>query len=106
LLDVQRINGPDTVGHYNVYPAALIQGATLPGVSSGQRVTAGNTALFIFALCVLFVFLALALNTRTGRCRWPSFTAMAGIYLRGQDNNILKIFARVPNRKQQSSISR
>ena len=37
LMDVQRINGPDTVGHYNVYPAALIQGATLPGISSGQR---------------------------------------------------------------------
>ncbi|HZC82301.1 MAG TPA: efflux RND transporter permease subunit, partial [Nitrospiraceae bacterium] len=38
LMDVQRINGPDTVGHYNVYPAALIQGATLPGVSSGQAI--------------------------------------------------------------------
>ena len=37
-MDVQRINGPDTVGHYNVYPAALIQGATLPGVSSGQAI--------------------------------------------------------------------
>src|SRR5258705_12926561 len=87
LMDVQRINGPDTVGHYNVYPAALIQGATLPGVSSGQaiekmericrenlpsqfsfewtqltyqEVTAGNTAIFIFPLCVFFVFLALA----------------------------------------------
>ena len=87
LMDVQRISGPDTVGHYNVYPAALIQGTTLPGVSSGQaiekmericrenlpsqfsfewtqltyqEVTAGNTAIFIFPLCVLFVFLALA----------------------------------------------
>jgi multidrug efflux pump len=97
-MDVQRINGPDTVGHYNVYPAALIQGATLPGVSSGQaiekmericrenlpsqfsfewtqltyqEVTAVNTALFIFALFSV----------------------------------IMNIFARVPNRKQQSSIS-
>src|SRR5258707_11416587 len=86
-MDFQRINGPDTVGHYNVYPAALIQGATLPGVSSGQaiekmericrenlpsqfsfewtqltyqEVTAGNTPFFIFPLCVLFVFLAFA----------------------------------------------
>src|ERR1700730_7068648 len=38
LMDVQRINGPDSVSHYNVYPAALIQGATLPGVSSGQAI--------------------------------------------------------------------
>src|ERR1700730_4854046 len=38
LMDVQRTTGPDTVGHYNVYPSALIQGATLPGVSSGQAI--------------------------------------------------------------------
>src|SRR5246500_5219720 len=36
VLDVHRITGPDTVYHYNVYPAALIQGSTIPGVSSGQ----------------------------------------------------------------------
>jgi hypothetical protein len=35
LMEFQRINGPDAVSHYNVYPAALIQGTTLPGVSSG-----------------------------------------------------------------------
>ena len=38
LLDVHRITGPDTVYHYNVYPAALIQGGTQPGVSSGQAI--------------------------------------------------------------------
>lgn len=38
LMQVKRINAPDAVGHYNVYPAALIQGATLPGVSSGQAI--------------------------------------------------------------------
>src|SRR3984893_17682007 len=87
LMDVQRINGPDADSHYNVYPTSLIQGTTLPGVSSGQaiakmericrenlpsqfsfewtrltyqEVTAGNTAIFIFPFFVLFVFLALA----------------------------------------------
>jgi multidrug efflux pump len=123
LLDVQRITGPDTVSHYNVYPAALIQGATLPGVSSGeaiekmerisrtnlpngfsfewtqltyQEVSAGNTAIFIFPLCVLFVFLALAAQYESWSlplavilivpmCLLP---AMAGVYFRGQDNNI------------------
>jgi multidrug efflux pump len=38
LLDVQEVTGPDAAGHYNVYPAALIQGDTLPGVSSGQAI--------------------------------------------------------------------
>ena len=75
VLDVHRITGPDTVYHYNVYPAALIQGGTSLVVSSGQaiekmericrenlpsqfsfewtqltfqQVVAGNTAVFIF----------------------------------------------------------
>src|SRR5260221_210847 len=123
LMDVQRINGPDTVSHYNVYPAALIQGATLPGVSSGQaiekmericrenlpsqfsfewtqltyqEVTAGNTAIFIFPLCVLFVFLALAAQYENWSLPLAVIlivpmcllSAMAGVYFRGQDNNI------------------
>jgi multidrug efflux pump len=123
LMDVQRITGPDTVGHYNVYPAALIQGATQPGVSSGQaiekmericretlpsqfgvewtqltyqEVTEGNTAVFIFPLCVLFVFLALAAQYESWSLPLAVilivpmclFSAMAGVFLRGQDNNI------------------
>src|SRR6267378_3221947 len=123
LMDVQRINGPDTVGHYNFIPAALIQGATLPGVSSGQaiekmericrenlpsqfsfewtqltyqEVTAGNTAIFIFPLCVLFVFLALAAQYENWSLPLAVIlivpmcllSAMAGVYFRGQDNNI------------------
>jgi multidrug efflux pump subunit AcrB len=123
LMNVQRIAGPDTLGHYNVYPAALIQGTTLPGVSSGQaigkmericreklpsqfsfewtqltyqQVTAGNTAIVIFPLCVLFVFLALAAQYE----KWSLplavilivpmclLSALVGVYFRGQDNNI------------------
>jgi multidrug efflux pump len=123
LIDIQRINGPDAVSHYNVYPAALIQGATAPGVSSGQaiekmerlcrenlpsqfafewtqltyqQVTEGNTAIIIFPLCVLFVFLALAAQYESWSLPLAVilivpmclFSAMSGIFLRGQDNNI------------------
>jgi multidrug efflux pump len=123
LMRVERISGPDAVGHYNVYPAALIQGATLPGVSSGQaiekmerisrenlpngfafewtqltyqEVTEGNTAIFIFPLCVLFVFLALAAQYESWSLPLAVilivpmclFSAMSGVYFRGQDNNI------------------
>src|ERR1700761_5594308 len=123
LMNVQRITGPDTVSHYNVYPAALIQGATVPGVSSGeaiekmerisrqnlpngfsfvgtqltyQEVSAGNTAIFIFPLCVLFVFLALAAQYESWSLPLAVIlivpmcllSAMAGVFFRGQDNNI------------------
>src|SRR5260221_880345 len=123
VLDVHRITGPDTVYHYNVYPAALIQGSTIPGVSSGQaiekmericrenlpnqfsfewtqltyqQVVAGNTAVFIFPLCVLFVFLALAAQYESWSLTLAVIlivpmcllSAMVGVYSRGQDNNI------------------
>jgi multidrug efflux pump len=123
LMDIKEITGPDAVGHYNVYPAALIQGATAPGVSSGQaiekmerlcrenlpnqfafewtqltyqQVAAGNTAVFIFPLCVLFVFLALAAQYESWSLPlavilivpMSLLSAMTGVLVRGQDNNI------------------
>ena len=79
--------GPYRVPRYDLFPAAEVQGSTLPGVSSGYALTAmeklaaqrlpagigyewtdlayqqraaGDTALMIFAASVLFVFLVLA----------------------------------------------
>ena len=79
--------GPYRVPRYDLYPAAEVQGNTLPGVSSGYALTqmeqlaarrlppgigfewtdlayeqraAGDTALLIFGASVLFVFLVLA----------------------------------------------
>jgi hydrophobe/amphiphile efflux-1 (HAE1) family protein len=87
VLTVRETNGPDRVLHYNAYPSADINGASAPGVSSGeaiaimerfasetlpngidfewteltyQEILAGNTTLFIFPLCVLLAFLVLA----------------------------------------------
>src|SRR6202007_1841972 len=123
VLDVHRITGPDTVYHYNVYPAALIQGSAIPGVGSGQaieqmernckknfpsqfsfewtqltyqQVMAGNTAVFIFPLCVLFVFLALAAQYESWSLPLAVIlivpmcllSAMTGVLIRAQDNNI------------------
>jgi len=123
VMDIKKVTGPDAVGHYNVYPAALIQGATVPGVSSGQaiekmerlcrenlpnqfafewtqltyqEVAAGNTAVFIFPLCVLFVFLALAAQYESWSLPLAVIlivpmcllSAMTGVLIRGQDNNI------------------
>ncbi len=87
LVKVQEVSGPPIVSHYNIYPSAEINGATLPGTSSGQaiqlmeqvaddelpkgmtfewteltlqQILAGNTAPLVFTLGTVFVFLVLA----------------------------------------------
>jgi multidrug efflux pump len=123
LLNVRETVGPDKVMHYNLYPSADINGATLPGVSSGQaiqmmeqicretlppqfgfewtelslqQILAGNSAVYIFPLCVVFVFLVLAglyeswalpvsIILIVPMCL---LAAITGLFLRQMDNNI------------------
>lgn len=83
----EDISGPYRVPRYNLYPAAEVQGAILPGYSTGQAIAAieavaaknlpqgfdfewtelalqeklaGDTAILAFGLAVVFVFLLLA----------------------------------------------
>jgi HAE1 family hydrophobic/amphiphilic exporter-1 len=87
VASFQDITGPYRVPRYNLFPAAEVQGATLPGFSTGQAIAAmegliatslpsgfgfewteialqekiaGNTAVVAFSLAVVFVFLLLA----------------------------------------------
>jgi hydrophobe/amphiphile efflux-1 (HAE1) family protein len=87
LMDVRDISGPVMVMRYNMYSATSITGNTAPDVSSGQSIAmmqeiaerqlprsmaydwteltymqlqAGNAAIYVFALGVVFVFLVLA----------------------------------------------
>ena len=87
LADVREVNGPFILTRYNMYPSAAINGNAGPGVSSGQAIDlmqdladrellagmhyewtemayqelqAGNTAMGIFGLAVVMVFLVLA----------------------------------------------
>ena len=84
---IRNISGPVMVIRYNMYPAATINGNMAPGTSSGQAIhlmeqvvgqqllpsmamewteltlmqnLAGNTAMYVFALAVVLVFLVLA----------------------------------------------
>jgi HAE1 family hydrophobic/amphiphilic exporter-1 len=124
LVDIRDTSGPSLVQRYNMYVSVPVQGAAAPGYSTGdaldqmEKVTSsllppgttfewtelayqerhtGNTAIFIFALSVIFVFLALA-------AQYESWTlplaiilivplavlaALIGVHLRGMDNNIL-----------------
>ncbi|HEX4142436.1 MAG TPA: multidrug efflux RND transporter permease subunit [Pirellulales bacterium] len=87
LVDLRSVNGPVMVTRYNLYPAAPINGGIYPTFSTGQaiqtidrlaqstlpramktewteltlmQIRAGNTAMYVFGLAVIFVFLALA----------------------------------------------
>jgi hydrophobe/amphiphile efflux-1 (HAE1) family protein len=87
LITVSETFGPDVVQRYNAYRASDINGGAAPGFSSGQaqavmskiltetlprgmsfewtdlsyqQLISGNTTLFVFPLCVLFVYLVLA----------------------------------------------
>jgi len=124
LVEVRRTTGPDRVVRYNMFPSAEINGDTAPGFSSGQtiaameslaskllprgmgfewtdlayqQILAGNTALFIFPLCVLFVFLVLSAQYESWSLPFAVIlivpmcllSAIAGLWLGGMDNNIL-----------------
>ncbi|MCE0483728.1 MAG: multidrug efflux RND transporter permease subunit [Methylacidiphilales bacterium] len=128
LVTVRDITGPDRVLRYNMYPSAEITGSAAPGVSSGQakdlmenlakkelppsmgyewteltfqEILAGNTAVFVFPLCVLFVFLTLAAQYESWSLPFTVIlivpmcllSAIWGVWLRshfnsGMDNNI------------------
>ncbi len=49
LIKLRSTSGPPIVNHYNLYPSAELNGATIPGISSGQAIgmmdTLGKSAL-------------------------------------------------------------
>ncbi|MDJ0942414.1 MAG: multidrug efflux RND transporter permease subunit [Kiloniellales bacterium] len=124
LAEVQLRSGPDLVQRYNLATSVPVQGSAAPGVSSGDALAAmeelaakllpdgmsfewtelafqqkqtGDTAIAIFVLSVLFVFLVLAAQYES----WvlplaiilivpmSVLAAMIGVMTRGMDNNIL-----------------
>jgi multidrug efflux pump subunit AcrB len=87
MATVRDVTGPVMIVRYNMYPSATINGSPGPGVSSGQAITlmeglagrdlpqamryewtelallqlqTGNTAMIVFVLAVVLVFLVLA----------------------------------------------
>ena len=61
-----------------------------------QRILAGNTAVYVFPLCILLVFLVLAAQYESFRMPFAIILivpmcllfAIAGVWLKGSDNNI------------------
>lgn len=124
VVTMRQTTAADRVVRYNLFPSADINGDTIPGFSSAQAIAAmeriadenlppgfgyewtdiayqqkaaGNTAIYIFPLCVLFVFLALAAQYESWLLPLAVILivplcllcAIAGVWLRGLDNNIL-----------------
>jgi hydrophobe/amphiphile efflux-1 (HAE1) family protein len=123
LIKVTETHGPDRAMRYNGYPAAEINGGPAPGFSSGQaealiaklasetlpkgmafewteltyqRIIAGNTAIYVYPLCILLVFLVLAAQYESFRLPLAIILivpmcllfAITGVWLKGSDNNI------------------
>ena len=123
LLKVRPAAGPERAMRYNGFLAADISGAAAPGFSSGQaqavveriaaeslpkgfsfewtdltyqQIIAGNSALIVFPLAILLVFLVLAAQYESLTLPiaiilivpMSLFAAMAGIWLTHGDNNI------------------
>lgn len=123
LVKITRTTGPDRVIHYNGYPSVDITGNAAPGFTSGQATDAlekilletlpegmayewtdltyqeqlaGNSALYIFPLAVLFAFLILAAQYNSWSLPFSVLliapmallSAIAGVWLFNGDNNI------------------
>jgi len=124
LVTFKQIAGPERVPRYNLFPTVEIQGSSAPGISSGQALElmtqvaartlpegvgfewtdlsfqekrAGRTGYYIFALSVLFVFLALAAQYESWSLPLAIIlivpmcllAATFGVWLHGLDINIL-----------------
>ena len=123
LVKIKESSGPDRVTHYNGYLAADFNSAAGPGMSSGdaealmealaketlaqgfepswtelvyQRILAGNSAVYVYPLCLLLVFLVLAAQYESLRLPLAIILivplcllfSLAGVMLTNGDNNI------------------
>jgi hydrophobe/amphiphile efflux-1 (HAE1) family protein len=124
VVNFRDVSGPDRVARYNLYAASEFQGEPAPGTSSTtalniikklaidtlpsgftfewtdlsyQQVTGGNAGLYVFPICVLFVYLVLA--AQYGSWTLPFavilivpmclLAATVGVRVMGQDVNVL-----------------
>lgn len=123
LMDVREISAPSRLVRYNLFPAADLNANPAAGYSTGQviagmtelaqdnlprtygfewtetalqEIVAGNSAVFVFPICVFFVFMVLAALYESWSLPLAIIlivplcvlSALLGISLSGGDNNI------------------
>jgi HAE1 family hydrophobic/amphiphilic exporter-1 len=123
FVKMKRVYGPEQFTRYNMFTSAMVNGEPAPGFSSGavldiiraqalkslprgytlewsgmtrEEDLAGNQAIFIFAICLLFVYLLLAAQYESFLLPFPvllflpmgAMGTYAFLYLFGLQNNI------------------
>lgn len=123
FISMKRVSGPEQLTRYNMYTSAMVTGDASPGFSSGdaistirqiaaktlpkgytfewsgmtrEQVLSGNQAIFIFLICLLFVYLLLAAQYESFLLPLPVILSLpTGIFgaffflrLLGLENNI------------------
>lgn len=123
FIRLERVYGPELLTRYNMFTSAMINGDAAPGFSSGDAIKAvervakeklpkgfsyewsgmtreeilsGDQAMYIFAICLLFVYLLLAAQYESFLLPLPVilslptgiFGAFLSLKLLGLENNI------------------
>ncbi|MBF8965047.1 efflux RND transporter permease subunit [Pontibacter sp. FD36] len=123
FISMERIYGPEQLSRHNMYTSAKVKGGPAPGYSSGdaiaaiervaaetlprgytydwygmtrQEVLSGDQAIYIFLICLAFVYLLLAAQYESFLLPLPVilslpagiFGAFVGLYVLGLQNNI------------------
>ncbi len=123
LVQLTETTGPDSAMRYNAYRSADLNGAPAPGYSTGQaqaaitkilddtlphgmsyewtdltyqEILSGNTAMLVFPICVLLVYLVLAAQYESAFLPLSIIlivpmcllSAITGVWLTGGDNNL------------------
>jgi len=123
FVTLERVYGPEQLTRYNMYTSAMINGEAAAGFSSGdaiqaveataleflprgfdidwsgitrEQIASGNQAIYIFAVCLVFVYLLLAAQYESYLLPLPVILSLpAGVFgaflllkLTGLENNI------------------
>ncbi|MFN4123096.1 MAG: efflux RND transporter permease subunit [Flavobacteriales bacterium] len=130
FMSIEKVYGPEQVTRYNMYTSAMINGQPAKGYSSGQAIdaikavaaeklpkgfgydwagssrdqaNAGNKAIFVFIICLLFVYLLLSAQYESFLLPLPVilslpigiFGALFLLMVMGLENNIYAQIAMV-----------
>ncbi|MBL7770737.1 MAG: efflux RND transporter permease subunit [Flavipsychrobacter sp.] len=122
FVQLERVYGPEQLTRYNMYTSAMVTGDSRPGYSSGdaikaiqeaaadlprgfsyewsgmtrEQILSGNQAVYIFLICLVFVYLLLAAQYESFLLPLPVllslpagiFGAFFGLWALGLENNI------------------
>lgn len=132
FMSIKRVYGPDNINRFNMYTSISVNGSPASGYTSGQAMKAieetaaqnlpagysyeysgmtreqnnqSNTTIYVFALCLLFIYLLLAAQYESYTLPWAVLLSvpfgLAGsflfLWMMGGINQILPIFDNASN---------